>query len=289
MRILSIFLGLFISFVSIVEASDEGVPLRSKPVLSDAECYEFFGMYCQLNCEYRAGKRGYVPVNTIDQQLQDSKSDGVLDLVRALGIELSMDHIRRAYQSHGVLQLRPFNGVALLIGCGNSPIEENYNKPVHVHDDYDTINPELTMNPTLVAALGVDDLRGLLPCTYAKVLYEGIDPLSSEFALTMFKHHFGQAKVYDITYNNGYQENLYHNIESMVKEYQDSWADYRREQESKATQVNQSDEEGYSGEQTSEDYSTGDPSQWFVSDEEGIGHQDLCPLCHQSGGCDCPE
>jgi hypothetical protein len=59
----------------------------------------------------------------------------------------------------------------LLIGCGNSPLipsnkphknesEEQFKKRYneeHIHKDFITINPELTMNPTIVGAFGFDE------------------------------------------------------------------------------------------------------------------------------------
>ncbi len=94
--------------------------------------------------------------------------------ITQLTIELPFDQIKTIFKEKGVIQLRPANSASkLLLGCGNSPIvsalQNNYGNGVekmfkfHTHEDFITINPEIFMNPTIVAYFGIDDLETILP------------------------------------------------------------------------------------------------------------------------------
>lgn len=271
--------------------------------LSDAEAYELAGMYSEMQRQYNSGELGDVPVMTLEKQLK-AHSGNTLQMVKELKIELPMERIRTVFKSHGVLQLREFNGRALLIGCGNNPVELKY-KPAkqkylakaidsgrlahlrdwkelpveslcdHRHDGYDTINPDLSMNPTLVAAFAINKLRELLPQTYEKVTYEGIDPLNSPEALEEFEHHCAKALVYDSEPHpedcRVNQEKLYGNIEQMIAENQ---------------KIYQKVYNPVSEEQKQGDESSWEDDSW--DNETSPADGDSCPLCHKPGGCNCP-
>jgi hypothetical protein len=224
--------------------------------LTDKEYLEVFSMYVQMQERYQTERDRFgrlkVGANTLNEQQQCSFEDP-LTLVKSLTITLPLEEMRRVFETYGVLQLRPFNGIMALIGCGNNPIEKPYiplddyeldkSKPIpraalfvlceyfecsgsslgdHRHEGYDTINPELTMNPTLVAAFGIDKLEGVLPNTYIKVSYENIFPGGDPESLNAFKFHFSNADVYDMHPNQeDFRFNVeipYANIEVMLEE-----------------------------------------------------------------------
>jgi|GEM_PF-5260210 len=258
MRYLMIPFALALGFLSPTAQASEDVPVaHARTQLSDAECYEIAGMYAEMQRKYQVGQRNYMQggpcsdyVAVIGFQEQHQAHGGTtLQLIRDLTIECSMDTIRRVFRDHGVLQLRPLNGRNALLGCGNGPIEIKYKPadpellkapvsdadissgkfgnlaPVHFcdhrHEGYDTINPALTMNPTVVAALGFDNL-GLLPTTYYKVTYEGIDPVGTETYMAAFKHHFAKAQVCEIRRDSSdiriNLEQVYPSVEALLQD-----------------------------------------------------------------------
>lgn len=76
-----------------------------------------------------------------------------------LDIEYTIEQIKYYYDKYGIIVLRnPFASKKLLLGCGNKPLEHgNFDSGIHAHNGYITINPEITMNPTIIGAFGVDD------------------------------------------------------------------------------------------------------------------------------------
>lgn len=229
-------------------------PVVAPIQLSDPECYEIASMYDAMLLQYD----GKGLVTTFDEQLT-LHGGTILQLVKDLRIELPMEQIRSIFHKFGVLQLRPLNGHALLIGCGNCPVEAKYRpadakvlekpevlaSPIpldseelrylqayegltpeslrdHRHEGYDTINPELCMNPTIVAAFAINNLKGLLPTTYTKVTYENIFPMRSAEALEIFKHHCLGANVYEFDVNPDdiriNKETPYDSIEAFIAE-----------------------------------------------------------------------
>ena len=85
--------------------------------------------------------------------------NNILGKNKLIGIktEYSIDQIEKNFDKYGIIILRNVKYSSyLLLGCGNTPIM-GYDPKIHDHVDYTTINPEITMNPTIIGALGYDD------------------------------------------------------------------------------------------------------------------------------------
>lgn len=114
------------------------------------------------------------------------------------------------------IQLRPLKNNRLLVGCGNNPTSVCYHEPVdmvhwvdccrenfkenqrwgellinqkyqenkfgitHFHDGYDTIDPNITMNPTIIAHFGDTALPFIPSNQYTTIEFEGIGLEGSE-------------------------------------------------------------------------------------------------------------
>jgi hypothetical protein len=84
-----------------------------------------------------------------------------------------LDDVKNIFDEYHVIQLREV-GISknLLLGCGNDPVDPIYANRDHNHDGMETINPELSMNPHVVAAFGIDEgLNCLLPKRHYENLY----------------------------------------------------------------------------------------------------------------------
>jgi hypothetical protein len=69
-------------------------------------------------------------------------------------VDYSMDQIEDNYEKYKIIILRdPTKSKNLLVGCGTKPLIELAD---HQHPDFTTINPEISINPTIVGALGAD-------------------------------------------------------------------------------------------------------------------------------------
>ena len=82
-----------------------------------------------------------------------------------LEIDLSWEQIEEIFNKYGIIQLRKIdeNSHKLLLGCGNKPINDFFQTRGHYHKGTTTVNPSLSMNPTIVASFGIDDLSNVLP------------------------------------------------------------------------------------------------------------------------------
>jgi hypothetical protein len=65
-----------------------------------------------------------------------------------------LDTIIENYKKYKIIILRNPIKEELLIGCGTQPLDQKFSK--HEHFKYTTINVELSMNPDIIAAFGVD-------------------------------------------------------------------------------------------------------------------------------------
>jgi hypothetical protein len=86
-------------------------------------------------------------------------------ILNKLDINLSWPDIENIFNREGVIQLKEIEADShtLLLGCGNNPPSEFYELREHFHKSMTTINPDLFMNPTVVAAFGIDNLSNVLP------------------------------------------------------------------------------------------------------------------------------
>ena len=112
-----------------------------------------------------------------NEHLFDQSGDLNLAFLRLLKTELPIDEIEKTFYKYGVIQLRPLKSEMLLPGCGNLPLQIG-NRPhdcsiglrgfaehqdfftsyqqKHSHEEFDTIDPDIRMNPTVVGFLGSD-------------------------------------------------------------------------------------------------------------------------------------
>ena len=163
----------------------------SQADLTDIECDEIWGKYTALVFKYK-------DTNTFNAGFYELSTQAhcYREIIRKLKIDYTMEQIREIYEKHGVLALRPLKGDKLLLGCGNNPVDPNFvTKPRHEHDDYDTVNPQISMNPSLVAAFGVNKLKGLLPNTYEELAFEAFTPIRTQEFLEAFNDHCSNVKA----------------------------------------------------------------------------------------------
>lgn len=77
------------------------------------------------------------------------------EVLRFIEVDYTIDQIEQNFEKYGIIILRdPTKSKKLLLGCGTKPLIILKN---HEHKDFTTINPQLSMNPTIVGAFGVDD------------------------------------------------------------------------------------------------------------------------------------
>jgi hypothetical protein len=189
-----------ILFILMLSFSFIGTDLRA--ALTNEECDEIYGKYVRMLTRYQSSNDVNIVatathfLGTTTKELGDPRG-----WIKKLNVDCSIKDIRENYEKYGVLVLRPLKTQKLLLGCGNGPVESPHNIPRHNHELYDTINPELSMNPTIVGAFGEDNLQALLP-TYTEVVFECYTPSNSESFLTHFSHHCGNAAIFDISVNN---------------------------------------------------------------------------------------
>lgn len=115
------------------------------------------------------------------------------------------------------IQIRPLKNNKLLLGCGNNPTTKCYNSNTnikdwtmscmnafkdnpewgirlinqyivdlennenHIHEGYDTIDPEISMNPTIIGFFGEDTMPFLVSNSYEFIESEGITLESTPF------------------------------------------------------------------------------------------------------------
>ncbi len=104
-----------------------------------------------------------------------------------LTIDLPLEQIKEVFEKYHVIQLRPIEDSSdLLIGCGNRPVNPHYQNGGHDHLGMVTINPKLSMNPTIVAAFGYDDgLNHILPRHHFENLHAEATTISDHISIFM--------------------------------------------------------------------------------------------------------
>jgi hypothetical protein len=141
------------------------------------EIWDLYGDFCKNqpdNIVGRSAREDYKRLT--DQGLNDDKT--YPNVLNKLTIELTNEEIKNIYKKFGVIQLRYIHpeDTKLLIGCGNNPILDFQTN--HEHKGMVTINPELSMNPTIVGGFGVQDLREILPENhFSSLVEESINPI----------------------------------------------------------------------------------------------------------------
>jgi len=178
----------------------------SHAVLTDIECDEIWEKYTSIVFKYKKNKDDINVYNAGVSEL-DEYADSYRDMIRKLDIQYTIEDIRENFEKYGVLLLRPLKGIKLLLGCGNKPVCPYLAaQPYHEHDEYDTVNPEISTNPGLIAAFGANDLSEILPNTYEELAFEAFTPEKTQGFLGAFQHHCTHVKdIFDI--DNPYEKN----------------------------------------------------------------------------------
>lgn len=84
---------------------------------------------------------------------QSDLKDLTIDTLQKLDIDYTLAQIKENFERTGLIILRdPYAQTSLLLGCGNNPQTAAFSKD-HSHEVYITINPQLSMNPTIVGAV----------------------------------------------------------------------------------------------------------------------------------------
>ena len=133
-----------------------------------------------------------------------------------LTIDINSGYPKYFYNDNGIyaIQLRPIknNETKLLIGCGNNPTSIYYHYPYnqnrnylikcnnynnkrcnkrcnlnHIHENYVTIDPDISMNPTIITMFGKKKLPFLPDHYFSKIETEGIN-------LAYFKNYEKEKK-----------------------------------------------------------------------------------------------
>ncbi|XWV25093.1 putative ORFan [Tupanvirus deep ocean] len=77
-----------------------------------------------------------------------------IHVLRDIIVDYEIEEIEANFDKYGIIILRdPTKSKKLLLGCGSKPLIDLIN---HDHQEFVTINPELSMNPTIIGAFGVD-------------------------------------------------------------------------------------------------------------------------------------
>lgn len=86
-----------------------------------------------------------------------------MSLIDKIEITLDFDTIMDIYKKTGLIMLRkPENEESILLGCGRNPPNltdeyKNKNPDKHYHRDYYTIDPDISMAPSIIAFFGTDN------------------------------------------------------------------------------------------------------------------------------------
>lgn len=107
----------------------------------------------ELYHAYRELQKNQYIINCIDDDLKTIQKLGPN---LKIDIELPFSTIKETFDKTGVIPLRDVKASKkLLLGCGNRPCSnEPDDSEEHAHAGFITVNPELTMNPTVIAAFG---------------------------------------------------------------------------------------------------------------------------------------
>jgi hypothetical protein len=90
-------------------------------------------------------------------------------------LEISKGYPKYFYDENVLIavQLRPFAGPNLLVGCGNGPLKPEFQQDCHHHSNITTIDLDFTMNPSII---GNAFEHGLDPFGHFDVIYlEGVE------------------------------------------------------------------------------------------------------------------
>lgn len=115
--------------------------------------------YYDINMEK---KNEYINIS-IKQDIERIKQKNIndSDFLKNLTIEYCQSCIRLMFNKYNIIVLRdPTTSHNLLLGCGELPLvktRKEWDPREHVHEDYITINPELSVNPTIVCAFGYEE------------------------------------------------------------------------------------------------------------------------------------
>lgn len=125
------------------------------------------------------------------------------EYINQLDITLPIDKIKKIFEEYGVIQLREAEtSTKLLLGCGNCPVDPQFHNDKHKHEGFVTINPALSMNPTIIGAFGIDEgLSRLLRENYYDSLHAEAVTLASSSAkihVTALKCLKTNFKTYEI-------------------------------------------------------------------------------------------
>lgn len=128
--------------------------------LSINDAQELLNLYHQY-CKLPEVQNAFVIGNLFNYDEVQKK--GGARYLQKLHVTLSIEKIKQIFAEFHVILLREFpQSHKLLIGCGNSPIRDGYHK--HKHDEYFTIDPDISMNPVIVGIFGKQSrLHKLLP------------------------------------------------------------------------------------------------------------------------------
>lgn len=169
---------------------NEIIPGQSEPLKTVLTLY---GEYCEKWSAEEILERDISEVMPLDEDISAMVGDRIYfhksledsleniinapDYLQNLTIELTEKEIQKTWDEYGVIPLRPVgNNEKLLLGCGNTPASPLEAAQVgandgHQHDGYDTLDPSLLINPTVVGAFGWDrGLGGFLPKAHYTVL-----------------------------------------------------------------------------------------------------------------------
>jgi hypothetical protein len=152
--------------------------------ISDAR--EIYSMYLQYG--QRHASDVYLSASINDDLVRLGASDEErIQKITHLNVIIGIEKIREVFQKFGVIQLREVDSsTKILIGCGNSPIDlcfTNHRHEDHRHEGWVTVNPEITMNPSIIAAFGMDkQLTRVLPLKFYDCVYGEAVTLAHTFA-----------------------------------------------------------------------------------------------------------
>lgn len=137
-------------------------------------------------------------------------------LPNILNINLPVELIQNVFDKTGILILREPMHEKLLVGCGNTPRIQLYNYQTgegeHNHEDSDTLNIDLRLNPTVVTLFGPDNNRLAEAFEYFRqhryqtLAFEAMTPFAQNSdAMRTFNFSF-MADDFNVVEQRGYRE-----------------------------------------------------------------------------------
>lgn len=77
-----------------------------------------------------------------------------IHILRDIIVDYELEDIEANFEKYGIIILRnPLKSKKILLGCGSKPL---IGYEGHNHQEFTTINPAITMNPTIVGAFGLE-------------------------------------------------------------------------------------------------------------------------------------